>query len=170
MMLIDAFEPEGFTALAKDSIFMMPHLGVLAQVNERASLDVFERDCLVYLGTCVAPKGSGRIGRPCFRYTITTNGISQSGEMACGDIRLIALADGQTATLSVEPERGFDMGEGPGKRAEREVRGGSVGIVLDARGRPLVVPSDRTAGRPLVEQWVKALDLYPGLATAGAGT
>ncbi len=26
-MLIDAFEPEGFTALAKDSIFMMPHLG-----------------------------------------------------------------------------------------------------------------------------------------------
>ena len=30
MMLIDAFEPEGFTTLAKDSIFMMPHLGVLA--------------------------------------------------------------------------------------------------------------------------------------------
>ena len=27
-MLIDAFEPEGITTLAKDSIFMMPHLGV----------------------------------------------------------------------------------------------------------------------------------------------
>ncbi len=36
MMLIDAFEPEGFTALAKDSIFMMPHLGVLAQVQPSA--------------------------------------------------------------------------------------------------------------------------------------
>ena len=30
LMLIDAFAPEGFTTLAKDSIFMMPHLGVLA--------------------------------------------------------------------------------------------------------------------------------------------
>src|SRR5690606_25657159 len=28
-MLIDVFEPEGITELAKDSIFMMPHLGVL---------------------------------------------------------------------------------------------------------------------------------------------
>ncbi|MEC7384948.1 MAG: glutamate mutase L, partial [Planctomycetota bacterium] len=32
LMLVDAFEPEGFTTLAKDSIFMMPHLGVLASV------------------------------------------------------------------------------------------------------------------------------------------
>src|SRR5262249_51584062 len=39
MMLIDSFEPEGFTTLAKDSIFMMPHLGVLAQVHPQASLE-----------------------------------------------------------------------------------------------------------------------------------
>src|SRR4029079_6564 len=50
-MLIDAFEPEGVTTLAKDSIFMMPHLGVLAQVHPQAALEVFERDCLIYLGT-----------------------------------------------------------------------------------------------------------------------
>jgi len=37
-MLIDAFEPQGITTLAKDSIFMMPHLGVLAQVHPEAAL------------------------------------------------------------------------------------------------------------------------------------
>jgi len=37
MLLIDAFEPEGFTTLAKDSIFMMPHLGVLAEVHPKAA-------------------------------------------------------------------------------------------------------------------------------------
>ena len=37
MLLIDAFQPEGFTTLAKDSIFMMPHLGVLAQVHPQAA-------------------------------------------------------------------------------------------------------------------------------------
>ncbi|MEM7230344.1 MAG: glutamate mutase L, partial [Planctomycetota bacterium] len=62
MMLIDAFEPEGFTRLAKDSIFMMPHLGVLADVHPAAAVEVFERDCLIELGTCVAPKGEGKPG------------------------------------------------------------------------------------------------------------
>ena len=50
-MLVDAFQPEGITTLAKDSIFMMPHLGVLSQVHAEAAVQVFERDCLVYLGT-----------------------------------------------------------------------------------------------------------------------
>ena len=43
-MLIDAFQPEGITRLAVDSIFMMPHLGVLSSVNEIAATQVFERD------------------------------------------------------------------------------------------------------------------------------
>jgi hypothetical protein len=108
LMLIDAFEPEGFTTLAKDSIFMMPHLGVLAQVHPRASLEVFERDCLVFLGTCVAPRGQGKAGRPCFRYRIRAGGRSEAGEMAVGEIKLVPLGEGETAVVGVEPEKGFD--------------------------------------------------------------
>jgi hypothetical protein len=145
---------------------MMPHLGVLAQVHPRASLEVFERDCLIYLGTCVAPKGDGKIGRPCFRFTIRGEGVNESGEMAYGDIRLIPGGAGGSLRVTIEPERAFDVGEGPGKRAERDVRGGAIGIMLDARGRPLVVPGDRITGRPAVARWVKALDVYPGLPAA----
>jgi uncharacterized protein (TIGR01319 family) len=163
MMLIDAFEPEGFTTLAKDSIFMMPHLGVLAQVHAQASLEVFERDCLIYLGTCIAPKGQGAAGRPCFRFTVRRKGAQESGGIRVGDLRLLQLDEGETATVTVEPERGFDCGEGPGKRVEREVRGGTVGLVLDARGRPLSLPAARTESRALAERWQAALALYPGL-------
>ena len=49
LMMIDAFQPEGITHLAVDSIFMMPQLGVLAQVNQEAATQVFERDCLVQI-------------------------------------------------------------------------------------------------------------------------
>jgi len=161
MMLIDAFEPEGFTTLAKDSIFMMPHLGVLAQVHPQASLEVFERDCLVYLGTCVAAKGPARASRPCCKFGIRSSALSESGQMMCGDLRLFPLAEGETAVVIIEPERGFDFGAGPGKQIEREVRGGTVGLILDARGRPLVVPAERDAGRTLVANWVAALTLYP---------
>ena len=159
-MLVDAFEPEGFTTLAKDSIFMMPHLGVLAQVHARAAMEVFERDCLVYLGTCIAPRGRGKPGKRCFGYSIQGPGIDKSGEMATGELRLFPLAHDRTAHVAVEPARGFDMGAGPGRRVEREVRGGTVGLILDARGRPLEVPPDRAVSRPMVAQWVRALQLY----------
>jgi uncharacterized protein (TIGR01319 family) len=160
-MLIDAFEPEGFTELAKDSIFMMPHLGVLASVHPQAALEVFEKDCLITLGTCIAAKGAGKPGKPCFKYQIRGGSLNVSGEMAYGELQLLRLPLGETATVVVEPSRGFDLGAGPGQRVEREVRGGLVGIILDARGRPLVLPEDRSACRAAMTRWVEQLELYP---------
>jgi hypothetical protein len=170
LMLIDAFEPEGFTTLAKDSIFMMPHLGVLAQAHPQASLEVFERDCLIYLGTAIAASGTGKPDRPCFRFWIRSRTLNDSGEMMYGNIRLLPLAEGEIASVTIEPERGFDCGAGPGKRIERDVKGGQVGLILDARGRPLALPPEREAGRQLVERWVKALDLYPDRSGVPAGS
>jgi hypothetical protein len=43
-----------------------------------------------------------------------------------------------------------------------------VGLILDARGRPLLLPPERHISRPLVEQWVEALQLYPQLVRKGA--
>jgi hypothetical protein len=57
-MLIAPVQPESFFTLAKNSLFMMPHLRVLAEVHPRAALYVFQRDCRVCLGTCVAAKGT----------------------------------------------------------------------------------------------------------------
>lgn len=161
MLMVDAFEPEGFTALAKDSIFMMPQLGVLAQVHDKAALEVFEKDCLVYLGTCVSAKGVGKPGKPCFKYTIS-GGATAAGEMRVGDLTLVRLAADQTAMVAVDPSKGFDFGAGPGKRIEKEVKGGTVGIILDARGRPLVLPEDRSACRAVMTKTHLAVDMYPG--------
>lgn len=165
-MLIDAFAPEGITTLAKDSIFMMPHLGVLAQVHPQAAMEVFQRDCLIYLGTCVAAKGTGKPGKHCFDYTITGDGIDEDGEISFGEIRLLPLAADATARLVAEPARGFDLGAGPGKRVEREIKGGEVGIILDGRGRPLELPAGRRACQELVKTWIEAMELYPEAAAA----
>jgi len=158
-MLVDAFQPEGITTLAKDSIFMMPHLGVLSQVHPQAAVHVFERDCLIYLGTCIAPAGNGKPGKPCFSYRIDSGGFQQQGEIAVGEMQLLELADGATAQAAIEPARGFDAGAGPGKLVEREIRGGTVGVILDGRGRPLVLPDDPAAAREAVGDWNRALRL-----------
>ena len=111
--------------------------------------------------------GTGKPGKPCFRYTVRSSSLNESGQMAVGDIRLFPLGDGEKATVAVEPDKAFDLGGGPGKPIEREVRGGTVGLVLDARGRPLLLPTDRATGRGLVDAWVTALQLYPQLERKG---
>lgn len=160
MMLIDAFEPEGITRLAKDSIFMMPHLGVLAQVHPRAAMEVFQRDCLIYLGTCIAPKGTGKPGQPCCKYQFT-GGIQAQGEARYGELLHWPLGVGETATVVLEPARGFDVGSGPGKRHEATIHGGTVGVIFDMRGRPLALLDDRVTCQKQVQQWNKTVEMYP---------
>ncbi len=61
-MMLDAYQPEGVTMLAVDSIFMMPQLGVLSTVHPEAAAQVFERDCLIKLGSVIAPVGKMKPG------------------------------------------------------------------------------------------------------------
>ena len=154
-MLIDSFEPEGFTELAKDSIFMMPHLGVLASVHPQAAMEVFERDCLVRLGWCVAAKGEVRWGKPCFRFKVN-GAATASNSLSCGEVALVRVPGGGEVEVTVEPEKGFDFGAGSGKAVTRRVKGGAVGIFFDARGRALTLPSHATERRLAVASWAKA--------------
>jgi uncharacterized protein (TIGR01319 family) len=168
MLLVDAFQPEGFTLLAKDSIFMMPHLGVLAQVHPKAAMEVFERDCLIYLGTCVAAAGHGKPGKTAFSYEIRGETLNETGEIAYGDLKLLPLGQNETATVTVEPSKTFDLGNGLGKRVVREARGGTVGLILDGRGRRLELPESRDECKQAIERWIGALDLYPEMAVAAS--
>lgn len=136
-MMIDAFEPEGITELAKDSIFMMPHLGVLASVHPQAAVEVFERDCLVYLGTVIAPRGYAKPDKSCFSYKITGKTLNQTGEIRVGDFEILPLTIDEEANIELTPAKAFDLGNGSGKPVQTTVRGGTVGLILDGRGRPI---------------------------------
>ena len=163
MMLIDGFLPEGFTRLAVDSIFMMPQLGVLSHLLPRAAVDVFHRDCLIHLGTVVAPKGNYKYGKPCARLGISGPGGKRELTMNWGDLLLLELGVDETAEVEAEPSRGVDLGEGPGKRVAKTVHGGVVGLILDGRGRPLQVPPGTGKKLEQLKKWYSTMDLYPEL-------
>lgn len=163
LMMVDAYEPLGFTLLSVDSIFMMPHLGVLAMVNEKAATDVFVRDCMIHLGTCVAPIGQEKAGKRCAEYRIAFAGsrLPETGTLAFGDIRLFPLGDGEQAEMEIRPAKGVDLGEGKGVPVSRNVQGGVVGLLLDGRGRPLQIPQDEQTRLATLAKWHQAVDLYP---------
>jgi hypothetical protein len=165
-MLIDAFLPQGFTLLGVDSIFMMPHLGVLAQVHEQAAEQVFDRDCMIYLGSCIAPTGTLRFGDPVGEYNISfEGGRSESGTLKFGEMKLFGdFPVGATAKCEFNPSRKIDVGNGAGKPLARTMRGGVVGLVLDGRGRPIALSPDAGARRKQLLEWGSAMDSYADLS------
>ena len=154
LMMVDAYEPLGVTRLSVDSIFMMPHLGVLSTVNEQAATDVFVRDCMIYLGTCVAPIGRGKDGERCADYTITFGeGRSpECGTLAFGELRLFHLgrmAHGHQHVLSAR----FEDDAGLGNSGDDYTSYNLLTLLL---GEDLSIYGNDRISRH------RAVDLYPG--------
>ncbi len=169
LMMIDAFVPEGITRLAVDSIFMMPQLGVLSTVHPQAATEVFNKDCLIHLGTCVAPAGDSKEGREMMKFRLEfPDGKVEEGKVMHGEMKLFPLGHDPKTNLPLkakgtfEPDGKLDLGEGPGKKVEAMVSGGVVGIILDGRGRPLVIPTDDATRVRKLKEWMAALNIYPG--------
>ncbi|MBW6516112.1 MAG: glutamate mutase L [Candidatus Cloacimonetes bacterium] len=162
MMLLDAFLPEGITKLAVDSIFMMPQLGVLAEISEKAAAEVFKKDCLIHLGTSVAPVGVTKIGQSVLAAKIELpDGSVFEEDIPFGELRLIPLGVDETAKATLKPKKGFDLGKGKNQEVIADLTGGVVGIVIDTRGRPLQLPSDNALRVSLLKKWMKELKAYP---------
>lgn len=162
MMMLDTFQPQGITMIAVDSIFMMPHLGVLSTINEQAATEVFEKDCLINLGTCVSLANTGKPGSKCIDYRITLpDGQEKADSLLYGELKLIDLKEGETAEIEITPTRQFDVGRGKGQKMEEKVSGGVVGLVIDVRGRPLSLHKDKVRRIEQITRWNKAFRAYP---------
>ncbi len=158
LMMLDAFQPEGFCELTVDSIFMMPQLGVLSTVLPAAATEVFDRDCLVPLGTVIAPRGQVKDGPVAM--IDATGALSLSRHpLRAGELEVLALAPGQRAQVTVQPARGVDVGGGPGEPVKREVAGGVIGLILDGRGRPFKPAGDEAARIDQLTRWRRAMGL-----------
>jgi hypothetical protein len=84
-------------------------------------------------------------------------------EVAYGSLSVIPLGPGERAQLELHPTRRFDVGlSEPGRGATAEAEGGILGIVVDARGRPLSLPSDGEKRRELAQRWLADLGLGQG--------
>jgi len=163
LMLLDAFLPEHVTELAVDSIFMMPQLGVLSTVHPKAAKEVFEKDCLIRLGSTVAPVGPGKEGVTALRATLEfPDGRRETLSIPYGYLKLVPVPEGQSVKAVLNPDRGLDLGAGKGREREVVLKGGVVGVIFDCRGRqPFTLPADRERRISKLAEWNEALDAYP---------
>ena len=159
MMMVDAFKPLGITGIAVDSIFMMPQLGVLSSIHPEAALEVFNKDCLIRLGTSINPILKGRVtDGSLFSYSFKSKSRNYKGSLEAGQIELFPIPY-EPFDAVLEPSANVDLGNGFGQIVETQVFGGEVGLMLDGRqnssnGKIVIENKD------ILSDWYKKMKVY----------
>ncbi len=168
-MMIDAFLPQGITQLAVDSIFMMPQLGVLANIDKKdimesartAAVEVFNKDCLIRLGTCIAPVGKVKPKSVVLKATLEMkDGSTKTVELMEGELKQIE-ASYEAIKVQLVPHKNMDIGAGKGEAISTTIYGGVIGIIFDGRGRPMTLPENDNDRIAKLQQWSQSLNEYP---------
>ncbi|HEY6411057.1 MAG TPA: glutamate mutase L [Ktedonobacteraceae bacterium] len=161
LMLLDALQPRGVTSLVLDRTMLIAQLGAVATVAPIAAVQVNENDAVTHrLGTCVIPFGAMPEGEIAVRVGLEyTNGRQATVDVMGGTIEVIPLQTNEQALLSLFPAPTVDVGLGRGERARaaEEIDGGLIGLIIDARGRPLILPNNDTVRQQRLLQWMQAI-------------
>lgn len=155
LLALDALQPVGVTRLLLDPYGLAQALGAAAYLSPLAVVQVLQGGDLPTLGTVLAPVGRLKAGEVALRLRIRVGETVRDEAVRAGTVRTIPLgADVDRALVVVKPHRRLDLGRGNGKQVNLEVQNGLLGLVCDARGRPLPLPRTVEERARVYPAWV----------------
>lgn len=158
LMLLDGLQPAGVSTILLDQNNLVSALGGAADVNPLLAVQVLGSNTMLNLGAVIAPVGTARIGTPILSIKITyEDGREANADVKYGSLEVLSLPMGASATLRLQPLHRFDVGMGPGRGGRLQVVGGSLGVVIDARGRPIQLSPDPVRRKELIKKWLWTL-------------
>jgi hypothetical protein len=159
LTLLDAIQPTGITTMVLDQNGLTAPLGAAASINPFLVVQVIESNTFINLGSVISPVANVRPGTPIIRMKVTPDeGEETVLDIKQGELEVIQLAQGMTAQLHLQPLHKAEVGMGgPGRSGKLRVVGGVLGVVVDARGRPLQMVQDAGKRRELMGKWLWSL-------------
>ncbi|HKZ44379.1 MAG TPA: glutamate mutase L [Anaerolineales bacterium] len=159
LILLDSLQPVGTTTFILDPNHLLPILGAVADVNPSVPVQVLESGVFEGLAFVVTPVSNARQGTPLLSGSLITNdGNTLTFEIDQGTFEVLPLPIGKSARLLLEPRFHVDVGFGYGKKGEVEVSGTHLGVVFDARGRPLLLSGNDNTRREMMNKWIWSLE------------
>ena len=158
MALLDGIQPTGVTTLLLDQSNLAASLGAAAAINPTLVVQVIEANML-NLGAVISPIGNARPGTPILRLQATfADGNETKLEIKYGTLEVLSVPLGQTVNLRLQPLHRFDIGMGgPGRGGRLRMVGGVLGLIIDARGRPITLHPDASRRQDLFNKWLWTL-------------
>lgn len=155
LMILDALQPAGIQRVLLDVNHLAPGLGAAAAVAPGlVSQLILDPTVLVNLGFVISPLVRVKEGTTILRIRVQyQSGYESTVNVHQGSLQLIPIPMGQRARVLIDPLHRANIGFGPGKGTSIQVVGGLFGLVVDARGRPLEIPSDAVKRRNLLMKW-----------------
>ncbi|HEX8997617.1 MAG TPA: glutamate mutase L [Ktedonobacterales bacterium] len=166
LIMMDALQMSGIASLAQDTARVASLLGMAGVLAPGLAGHVAEIDALAApLGPVVTTHGAAPQGEVAVYATLEyADGRKLALEAAQGQLARLPLALGERALFSLQPHPNVDIGLGPGQpaRATEPIEGGALGLVIDARGRPLPLAAGRDERIAQAQAWRVALGLEQG--------
>jgi hypothetical protein len=159
LMLLDALQPTGVSTMVLDQNHITPALGAAASINSILPIQVLESSTFLNLGTIISVVSNANVGAPVLRVRVSYNtGSENLVDVRYGSLEVISLAMGESAKLHLQPLNRADVGMGgPGRGGTVRVVGGALGVVIDARGRPLRLSKDPGKRHEQQKKWLWSL-------------
>jgi hypothetical protein len=163
LILLDALQPRGITSLVVDTAALALMLGTIPGLAPQAAAELAETDAVpLLLGSVISTAGEAPPGQPAVRVVLEfPDGRQQVEDVPLGSLLRLPLGLGEHALLSLYPAASVDIGLGPGQhaRASEPVEGGALGLVVDARGRPVALPAQAEERIARLREWQRALGM-----------
>ncbi|HZT95265.1 MAG TPA: glutamate mutase L [Chloroflexota bacterium] len=184
LVLLDVFEPLAPCRLLADRADLLPRLGAAALLDPAAAVSLLQQDALVDIGLCLSlPYAREEAGDLLAEISPEiTDGIARASpelrehyEIRSGTLTVVPIPPGIDTVVRVVEHRRHDLGLGKSRlvhlRAgddrgssakEYQVEGGVLGLIVDARGRPLPEDEERSVRQ------ARLIDALQALGAAGA--
>ncbi len=158
LMILDGLQPTGLTTIVLDQNHLLPVLGSAGSLTPALPVEVLETGMLFNLCALIAPISQKRPGTTIMTiHVITEDQQEIDMEVQQGTLTVIPLAQGESAQLFIDIHEKDQSGLSGSKSGGYKVTAGALGIVIDARGRPLNMPTEIVARQEILRQWMTIL-------------
>ncbi len=155
LTVLDGIQPSGVTTIVLDKFKILPLLGAVAPSLPVLPVHLLETDVFQNLGTVIVPRSPAPAGELILTVEVQKDGGNNFDvEITQASLKRVVIQVNEPAVLILKPERLTDVGfGGPGVGGRLKVTGGALGLVIDARGRPIQLPEDDEARIALIQRW-----------------
>ncbi|MFQ3659321.1 MAG: glutamate mutase L [Anaerolineae bacterium] len=155
LLIADCVQPLGVSQVYADAFGVLPALGSLARVDALPAVQIIDGGNIELLGTLISLEGQPTPGRTAARLTIKTGGEKIKYNLEGGQVLFLPLPTGFEMELNIVCAGRLRVNGR--RRLKLKVQGGTAGVMIDARGRPLDVGQTAQERAQRMPRWIHAV-------------
>lgn len=157
IMAVDGIMPHGITTITLDDQQVLPALGTLAEVEPLLAIQVIDSDIFTNLGTVITVDSPEPAETRVLDLEVDEGGddLREQYSVFKSALKRIEMLPGAKMRVYLSPSQFSDVGMGiPGLGGWVTIPESRVGVLIDARGRPVLLPADEEQRMQTLTDWM----------------